>query len=154
MNARMKQEQNHLRYKIAEHRTNLEQVQAKIENLEGNISQKTAAVCERLDTISEKANATQLSILSMRHLGDQIMAYIRTFPKEGVDLLKTIMKNNAQIYQALMQIQNSISRAPSSLQASNLRFTDVLGEHRELPYEYFCQWEVRRLPNALYAIPL
>lgn len=146
MNVRMKQEQKDLHCKIAEHRTKLEQVQASIESLEGNISQKTAAVCERLNTISEKANAVQLSVLNMRHLKDQIMAYIRTFPKEGIELLKTIIKNNAQICQTLMQIQHSVSRAPSSLQASNLRFTNVLGEYRELPYEYFCQWEVRSLP--------
>ena len=150
MNARMRQEQKDLHCKIAEHRTKLEQVQESIENLEGNISQKTAAVCERLDTISENANATQLSILSMRHLRDQIMAYITTFPKEGIELLKTVIKNNAQIYQTLIQIQHSVSRAPSSIQASNLRFTNVLGEYRELPYEYFCQWEVRRLPIALF----
>ena len=149
MNVRMKQEQKDLHCKIAEHRIRLERVQSSIENLEGNISQKTVAVCERLNTISEKANALQLSILSMRHFKDQIMAYIRTFPKEGIELLKTVIKNNAQIYQTLMQIQHSVSRAPSSLQASNLRFTNVLGEYRELPYEYFCQWEVRRLPNGL-----
>ena len=154
MNARMKQEQKDLHSKIAEHKTKLEQVEASIENLESNISQKTAAVCERLDTITEKSNATQISMLSMRHIRDQIMAYIRTFPKEGVELLKTVIKNNAQIYQTLMQIQHSVSRAPSSLQASNLRFTNVLGEYRELPYEYFCQWEVRRLPNVLLLSPL
>ena len=107
------------------------------------MSQKTAAVCERLNTISEHAHATQLSILSIRHLGEQITAYIRTFPKEVRDLLNTIINNNAQMYQTLVQIQYSISRAPSSLQASNLRFTNVLGEYRELPYEYFCHWEVR-----------
>ena len=146
----MKQGQKDLHCKIIEHRTKLEQVQASIENLEGNISQKTAAVCERLNTISEKANAMQLSVLSMRHFRDQIMAYVRIFPKEGIELLKTVIKNNAQIYQTLMQIQHSVSRAPSSLQASNLRFTNVLGEYRELPYEYFCQWEVRRLPFALF----
>ena len=154
MNARMKQEQKDLHSKIAEHKTKLEQVEASIENLESNISQKTAAVCERLDTITEKSIATQISMLSMRHIRDQIMAYIRTFPKEGIELLKTVIKNNAQIYQTLMQIQHSVSRAPSSLQASNLRFTNVLGEYRELPYEYFCQWEVRRLPNVLLLSPL
>ena len=154
MNARMKQEQKDLHCKIAEHRTKLEQVQTSIENLEGNISQKTAAVCEKLNTISEKANATQLSVLSLRHFRDQIMAYIRTFPKEGIELLKTVIKNNAQIYQTLMQIQHSVSRAPSSLQPSNLRFTNVLGEYRELPYEYFCHWEVRRLSNSLLVTPL
>ena len=146
MNARTKQEHGDLLSKIAEHRAAMTTTQKSVELLNDKVSQEGADIRGRLDAISNKVDATHVSIISMQSLGGKILYYIRTFPTEVRGLLQTIMWNNWQMYQVLLQIQQNTSRAPTALHASNIRFTNVLGEYKELPYEYFCHWEVRMLP--------
>ena len=143
MSARTKREHGDLLSKVAEHRAAMHTVQASVEQLKDGVAEVGVDMRGRLDAISSLADATKVSIISMRSLGEQILAYIRTFPIEIRSLLRTIVQNNWHMYQVLLQVQQNTSRPPTSQHASNIRFTNVLGEYRELPYEYFCQWEVR-----------
>ena len=70
------------------------------------------------------------------------MGFVRTFPYEIRELLQSIVQADWRTYQAVLQIQERLARSPTTLHDSNIQFTNVLGEYRELPYEYFCQWEV------------
>ena len=73
---------------------------------------------------------------------DQILSFIRTFPQDIRERLQVLTQSDWRTYQAVLQVQDQIARSPTSLQESDIHFTNVLGEHRTLPYEYFCQWEV------------
>ena len=128
--------------KIADHRATVLHVQKQVESLKDNMIEEGTATRARLDAISSDTNATQASITNLRTLAEQITGYIRTFPQNVRDALQGPMQSNWQMYQILLQIQRATSRAPTSLHASNIRFTNALGEYRELPYEYFCHWEV------------
>ena len=125
--------------KIAEQRATLHQVHDSIERIESKIE----GVDSSCRAILSKVAETQTSVMSLRSLGEQIMAFIRTFPQDMRDLLQSIMQADWRTYQAVLQIQERLARSPTSLHDSNIQFTNVLGEYRELPYEYFCQWEVR-----------
>ena len=128
--------------KIAEHRATVLHVQKQVESLKDNMTEEGTATRARLDAISSDTNATQASVTNLRTLAEQITGFIRTFPQNVRDALQGPMQSNWQMYQILLQIQRATSRAPTSLHASNIRFTNALGEYRELPYEYFCHWEV------------
>lgn len=131
--------------KVAEQRSTLLQVQEQVGRLKADMKEKVTATHAGLDAISSGTNATQASLMSLRTLEDQIMSYIRTFPRDVRDALQAIMQNYWQMYQVLLQIQQTTSRAPTCSHTSNIRFTNALGEYRELPYEYLCYWEVRKL---------
>ena len=142
MNSRTAREHGDLISKVAEHRAIALHVQEQVETLKNNLTEEGIAIRAKLDAISSDTNATQASVTSLRTMAEQITDYIRTIPQSFRESLQAPMQSNWQMYQVLLQIQQTFSRAPTSLHVSNIRFTNALGEYRELPYEYFCQWEV------------
>lgn len=142
INLRMKEEHGHLMSKITEHWNIMYKVQGHIERVEEGAISRAADTIKRLDAVSQQVAATHFSIRSFRRLAEQTAGFINTFPLEICDLLRRIMQNNWQMYQVILNVERSISRAPTSLHTSNIQFTNALGEYRELPYEYFCHWEV------------
>ncbi len=150
MNTQIKREHSDLMTKVAEHRAGLHQVQKTVDNIEGRMEGIETARHDEFKAVSSKAEETQSSLTSLRNLGEQIMSFIRTFPQEIRDLLQSIVQSDWRTYQAVLQIQDRLARAPSSLHDFNIRFVNALGEYRELPYEHFCHWEVcTPLPVAL-----
>ena len=135
---RTKQQHGNLMSKIAEQRATLHHIHHSVECIENRME----GVESNSRAISSKVDETQLSVMSLRSLGEQIMAFVRTFPHDVRHLLQSIMQVDWRTYQAVLQIQERLARSPTSLHESNIQFTNVLGEYRELPYEYFCQWEV------------
>ncbi|KAL8893604.1 MAG: hypothetical protein Q9192_005104 [Flavoplaca navasiana] len=103
-----------------------------------NTAHKTEA---KLRDLSTKVDLSNTSIVNLRNVADQVMSFVKTFPQEIRDRLQAITQANWRTYQAILQIQNDISRTPNALLESNIQFTNALGEYRSLPYEYFCQWE-------------
>lgn len=93
----------------------------------------------KLQDLSTKVDGSNTSIVNLRNIADQVMSFIKTFPQEIQDRLEAIVQADWRTYQAVLQIQNNISRTPNALLESNIQFTNALGEHRSLPYEYFCQ---------------
>ncbi len=51
--------------------------------------------------------------------------------------------SNIEIYEVLLRIQESVSRAPGGLLADDVKSSDALGRERSLPYVHFRYWEVR-----------
>ena len=139
INTRTKQDHGTLMSKIAEQRATIHQLHESVERIEN----KMESVESNSRALSSRVDKTHLSVMSLRSLGEQIMGFIRTFPHEIRDLLQSIVQADWRTYQAVLQIQERLARSPTALHDSNIQFTNVLGEYRELPYEYFCQWEVR-----------
>ena len=139
INTRTKQDHGTLMSKIAEQRATMHQLHQSVERIENRME----GVESSSRALSSKVDETHLSVTSLRSLGEQIMGFIRTFPHEIRDLLQSIVQADWRTYQAVLQIQERLARSPTALHDSNIQFTNVLGEYRELPYEYFCQWEVR-----------
>ena len=97
---------------------------------------------EMLTSIHARIDNMELSVVQPRHFGQQIINYLNTFPRKIQQLLRAIFQSNLQIYQMLLQMQQNIPARPTNLLESNIRFEDALGEIKELPYEYFREWEV------------
>ena len=91
----------------------------------------------------DKTDGINTSVVSLRTLVHQIVEVLKTFPRDIRDMLQNIVQADWRTYQAILRIQEHLARPPSSLNESNIQFTNGLGEHSSLPYEYFCQWEVR-----------
>ena len=144
MNTRATKEHGDLMSKIAQQRASLQGIQNQVEQLKDGLNDQAAANRARLDAISSTTDATQASVLGLRSLGDQIMQYISTFPRDIRDLLRKILRSNWQIYQVLLLLEAKIAPNPTMLLGSNIRFEDALGVYTELPYEFFRHWEVGR----------
>lgn len=161
MDSRDEAKHSDLMSKVAEHRATLHKIQDGIVEVEDKVSRAGAAFDKRLegienniiqaretsnrgfDEIVAKVKGTQTSVMSLRSTGEQILKCLGTFPKEMRELLQKILCANWQMYQILINIQQSTARSPTGLLESNIRFEDALGDYRELPYEYFRHWEVR-----------
>ena len=107
-----------------------------VEDLRPLISHRKA------NNLTTQVQAIRSSVVSLRGLGENIIAHVRRLPKKMRELLQAILYSNWQIYQILLQIQRTTSQSPTGLLDSNIKFEDALGEYKELPYEHFRHWEV------------
>ena len=83
-----------------------------------------------IDAMSSKIDAIQASVMGLWNLGAQIAVFVRTFAFEIWNTLHTLM------HRAVLQLQEQLALSPTSLHSLNMKSTKVLGEYRELPYEY------------------
>ena len=128
--------------KIAEHRTMLDSVQDRVQKTDDRTKLLQVASQERLISTCAQFERMDRSIVRIRHLGEQIVDYLNTFPRKIQGYLRAILQSNLQMYQLMLQIQQNISSRPTHLLESDIRFEDALGETKQLPYEYFRHWEV------------
>ena len=142
-NLRAKQEYSELESKIVEHKFALGQIEKTVGNVEHKMDKFEAVVDTNTKAMVDKMEGINTSVVSLRTLGYQIMEFLKTFPRDIRDVLQNIVQADWRTYQAVLRIQEHLARSPSSLDESNIQFTNGLGEHSSLPYEYFCQWEVR-----------
>lgn len=131
MDSRAKREHGDLRAKVAENRAALQQVTGIAEGIKDSMEGIQTTTETRMDTIVSMIDATHTSVTSLRTLGEQIMSFIKTFPREMRDLLETVIKADWRTYRAVLQIQDRLAQSPSYLLESNIRFTNALGEYRE-----------------------
>lgn len=132
MNARTKEERGDLLSKIAEHRAAMTTTRKSVELLNDKVSQEGAGIRGRLDAISNKVDATQVSIISMQSLGGQIL-YYRVEQLADVRSPTTNPTEHLTDTNSFTNFEYPIHKCP--------------GEYKELHYEYFCHWEVHMLPT-------
>ena len=126
-----------------EHTSALGQAQKSVGNVEHKMDKLVSVGDANTKAITDKIEVLDTSVVSLRTLGYQLMDFLKTFPRDIRDKLQKIMQADWRTYQAVLRIQEHLARSPSSLNESNIQFTNGLGEFTSLPYEYFCQWEVR-----------
>ena len=142
-NLRANRQYGELESKVVEHTSALGQIKGSVGNVENKMDRLVAVTDANTKAIADKIEATSTSVVSLRALGYQLMEFLKTFPQEIRDVLQKIMQADWRTYQAVLRVQEHLARSPSYLKESNIQFTNGLGEHSSLPYEYFCQWEVR-----------
>ena len=142
INMRSRQGHDNLMSKVVETRAALRHVHRVVENMEGKMEGIEEASRASFEAMSAKCNATAISILSLRNWGEQILAFLSTFSQEIRDLLHSIVQADWRTYQAVLHLQQRLAQSPISVHESHIRFTDALGEYRELPYDFFSRWEV------------
>jgi hypothetical protein len=143
LESRTRNNYEELKMQFARNSDEVNQLREGLKSVETQISHTQQSSETRFDTLDAHAASAQTSLLSLRNIGSQILAFVSTFPVEIRDLLARIMQQNNRVYMILLSIQASTAVSPTSKLASNIKFEDVLGRNRELPYEYFQFWEVR-----------
>lgn len=128
--------------KILEQRHCFTQVEDGLQVVKDQVSQGQSALENRLDAVSATTSNLQTSVMRVRSIGSQLLAFIGTFSAEIRELLQRVIQNDQQMYNLLLQVQRCISTSPTSLLQSNIKFEDALGRARELLYDYFRCWEV------------
>lgn len=116
--------------KIDEQRAALYRVKSMVEHIEDRIEGIDGTSRGEMNAIKSKCDATHNSVMSLQHLSKQLMSFIINFPREIRDLLHNIVQADWRTYQAVLQIQARLAHSPSSLHASNIHFTNALGEYR------------------------
>lgn len=117
-------------------------MQSAAKDLENKVDTTASAAQISMQTISNKIDASYTTLHNLKTIVGHILNFVKTFPQEIRDRLQALTQADWRTYQAVLQIQERISRTPSTLHESNIQFTNALGEFRSLPYEYFCHWEV------------
>ncbi|KAI4218626.1 MAG: hypothetical protein LQ349_008637, partial [Xanthoria aureola] len=138
---RTKQEYNASKARHEEHRAALDRVWGTAQNFKDAMDSTADETKAGLQTLSNRIDSSNTSIASLTSIGNQILAFLKTFPQKVRERLRDITQADLRTYQAVLRLQESISRAPTCLYESNIQFTNALGEHRSLPYEYFRDWE-------------
>ena len=80
--------------KIAEQRATLDQIHRSAERIESRME----GVENNSRAISFKVDEMHFLVTSLRSLGEQIMAFVRTFPHDIRDLLQSIMQVDWRTY--------------------------------------------------------
>jgi len=167
LESRGRSQHNELLRNIEEHRSKIEGVSRRVEEVKDEVAQSsqaaatriqnldtdlksridgvsenTAELAQNMSTLSVQMESTQNSLLSLRNTGSHILAFLRKFPADIRALMQSIVRSNLQMYYILLKIDGKVSASPSLLNQSNIRFEDALGVVRELPHEWFKHWEV------------
>lgn len=116
----------------------LDSIQTAIDGVSGQIQS-----CS--DRITASQEFLETSRIALRDIGQQVLNFVNSFPRDIRTILQKILRTNIQIYYLLLHFQNNLTPNPSMLSESNISFEDGLGRSRRLPYEWFQHWEVRSL---------
>ncbi|CAO2647556.1 Nn.00g084780.m01.CDS01 [Neocucurbitaria sp. VM-36] len=141
---------------ILEQRASIQRLDKKIHKTESLLRHNFQRQSERTETIANDLNnATQTlryisdttgtintTVMSLRSLAVQLLQTLHHFPSQVRDTLEQVVRSNIQIYTVLRAIHSSILRAPAFQPEDSVRFEDVLGRTKSLPYEYFRHIEV------------
>ena len=125
--------------KIAEHQNMLYSVKERTQSIDDRMKLFQVADHEILESIDARVDKIDHTVVQARQFGKQIIDHLNAFSGK---ILRAILQSNLQTYQLMLQMQQNISPRPTNLLESNIRFEDVLGEFKELPYQYFRHWEV------------
>ncbi|KAJ9665093.1 hypothetical protein H2201_004753 [Coniosporium apollinis] len=97
---------------------------------------------ESVRAYASMSSVLKRRVVSRRTANESSIVWLANFSKEVLDYLKRLHNSNIEIYEALLRIQESVSRAPSGLLSDDIKFVDALGRERSLPYAYFRHQEV------------
>jgi hypothetical protein len=138
---------------ILRYRESAIQVDRGLQEVKMQTCQAQTDLVQRLDNVAEATSSIRGAITNIHSVGQQILAFLGTFPAEIRGILRKISQTDMQIYSLLLQVHKDIATKPTNLLQSNIKFEDALGRVRELPYEYFRNWEVSfHIHRILYMV--
>jgi len=135
MSTAQNQGHNDLMARITEHRAVLHRV----EKLVNDVDKRTVGAEQKLDIIVGKTYQVQASVVHLRSVGHQILAFLAAFPLEMQGYLQAVLQSNWQIYQTVLRIEREIPKSPENV---NIHIEDALGDIISLPYQYLRHWKV------------
>ena len=127
---------------ILQQRQDALRIDEEFRNVRERADETRADLSQKLETVVNTTDSIQSRVHSCQSVGQQILAFVASFPSEIRESLRKISQTDIQIYDTLLQVQQDIAAAPTNVLQSNIRFEDALGRGRDLPYEYFRHWEV------------
>lgn len=92
--------------------------------------------------ISAATSSMPVPFMSIQDLGKQIISFLSSFPVEMRDLLRKMHVMNMQVYYILLHQPRSIPASPNELLDTGIELLDCMGRRFQLPYKWFCRWEV------------
>ncbi|KAL9618414.1 MAG: hypothetical protein Q9160_006855 [Pyrenula sp. 1 TL-2023] len=120
----------------------------KIATVEDDVSQVKCLMQEtkssletKMGRIESQTETQHNMIVSFRNLCQQIMEFLRSFPKEIRNTLGCLMQSNLQIFNHILQLQHTLANTPSATAVPAIHFLDALDRQRTLPWDIFHQWE-------------
>ena len=128
--------------KVTEHHYIQQLTQERAQSMNHQIQLTQAADHEMLESICDRVDKMDRSVVQASRFGQQMMTHVDRFSGRIYGLLQAILHSNFETYQTLLQQQRDVPPRPTNLLESNIRFEDALGEIKELPYAYFRHWEV------------
>ena len=124
------------------HREAVGRTHSKLDTIHHDTGRDQVQTQSKSDALAFRVEDVRVSISGFIDLAEQVINYVQSFSNGIQESLRFMMQSNWQIFQMLLKVQQSITQHPTALLQSNIKFEDVLGEYRELPYEYFRHWEV------------
>ena len=104
---------------------------------EAMIGQAAQEATTDMTTVRSDTASVRSSVVHMSNIGQQLLSFLGSFQSEMRQKIGRLLSLNWLMYQMLLVMQQNISRSPTGLLQSNIRFEDAMGEPKELPYEYF-----------------
>ena len=142
MEARSRAEHTYLMAEILKHRQDAIRVDEGLRQVKDQVSKTRADLKQRIESVDDTVVSVQNRVQNIQNIGEQILAFLGSFPSEFRALLRNMTQMDFRIYNILLEVQRDIAAAPTNILQSNIRFEDALGRGRELPYEFFRRWEV------------
>lgn len=116
--------------------------QASLSGIRTEVSDFNSDIGNRLEEITAATSSMDMSLMSIQDLGKQIISFLSSFPVEMRDLLRKVHAMNMQIYYILLHQPRSMAPSPSEFLDARIELLDCMGRKFQLPYEWFCRWEV------------
>ena len=78
----------------------------------------------------------------LQAVGESILNLLNPFSQKVISALKQNMGKNMEIFALLRKLQASMPNVVTVSEVNSIKFEDVLGRTKHLPYDCFRQWEV------------
>ncbi|KAF2687885.1 hypothetical protein K458DRAFT_485063 [Lentithecium fluviatile CBS 122367] len=131
---------------ILEHRLHLEKIQNEVVNVEKSINNHAKIRMENskeLGRENHERGKHKYDKLSVPIYTASTYCRFHSLPSQVREALKQVIRSNVQMYTMLRAIHSRVVSSPTYQPADTIRFEDVLGRTKSLPYEYFRHVEWR-----------
>jgi hypothetical protein len=105
---RRQQDHDQLLDKLQEHTTILTSMQSKLNEDNVHARQSDTAKTD-LASIASSTQAIRSTVVSLKHIGEQVAQFIGSFPAEIREMLRKILHGNFETYHVLLAVQRDIA---------------------------------------------
>ena len=130
-------------------KSSLDDLQQKTEDNNAQNRKDYARILDGVALVQSSSKANRANLEDVRKTTNQVASAMSDLSEENRDWFRSVMYTNLKNYDAILAVQQSISSVPTTMTDSNIKFTDALDRHHELPYSYFQVWDVSIRPQII-----